>query len=81
MVNASSSSIALTERDFKYFFRTSSHDTNIVGNMFDLMDDVKNEKGVKDKTNGLILENTLQGLDMGKIAKQYAQEKRLQCNS
>lgn len=72
MVNGSSSAIGLTERGFKYFFRTGPHDANILGNMFDLMDGVKKQKNVEVKTIGVIHENSLQGSDMTKIIQKIA---------
>lgn len=75
MINGSSSSIALTERGLKWFFRTSPHDGHIVANLFDLMDDVRSKKGQEIKTIGMIHENTLQGADMGNMVKKLADER------
>jgi len=74
-VNGSSSAIGLTERGLKWFFRTGPHDAHIVGNLFDLMDDVRAEKGKEILTIGLIHENTLQGADMGDMAQKLADER------
>ncbi len=72
-VNAESSSPSLTERGFKWFFRTGPHDATFGKNLFDLLRDME-KKGVKVRTIGIVNENTLYGSDANKITKQYAQE-------
>lgn len=72
-VNFESSSPSLTERGFKWFFRTGPHDATFGKNLFDLLRDME-KKGVKVRTIGIVNENTLYGTDANKITKQYAQE-------
>lgn len=75
MINGDSSSIGLTDRGLKYFFRTGAHDGTFVKNFFDLMDDIQKEKKVPVKTIAVVYENTLQGADMTKNAKKFADER------
>src|SRR5438105_3811470 len=66
MVNAESSSPALTERGFKYFFRTSPHDGHFSQAMFDFLRDLEKRRNVKFKTLGLLHEATQFGSDSAK---------------
>ncbi len=78
MLNADSSSPALTERGFKWFFRTSPHDVHFSMAMFDFMRDFEKKRGVKFKTVALLYEDTAFGSDSAKaqeeLAKRYGYE-------
>ena len=51
-VNADSSSPALTERGFKWFFRTSPHDEHFSQVMFEFMKDLEKKRNVQFKSRG-----------------------------
>jgi len=78
MLNADSSSPALTERGFKWFFRTSPHDVHFSMAMFDFMREFEKKRGVKFKTVALLYEDTAFGSDSAKaqeeLAKRYGYE-------
>ncbi len=73
-VNGESSSPKLTERGFKWFFRTSPHDGTFSALMFDFMRDFAKKKGVKLDSVAILHEDTLWGTDSGggqvELAKQ-----------
>jgi len=73
-VNAESSSPALTERGFKWFFRTSPHDGHFSQVMFDFMRDLEKRRGVKFKTVGIIHEATQFGSDSAKVQEELARK-------
>jgi branched-chain amino acid transport system substrate-binding protein len=74
-MNGESSSPTLTERGFKWFFRTSPHDGHFSLAMFEFLKDFEKKKGLKFKTVGLMHEDTLFGVDSAKtqdeLAKKY----------
>lgn len=72
-LNADSSSPALTERGFKWFFRTSPHDDTFAQNMFQLLDGLK-QQGKKIETIALVYENTAFGTDSAKAQRKYADQ-------
>ncbi len=74
-VNGESSSPGLTDRGLKFFFRTTAHDGIFAKNLFDMVDELKKEKGLKIDTVATVDENTLFGTDADKLAKQYASER------
>jgi branched-chain amino acid transport system substrate-binding protein len=73
-VNAESSSPPLTERGFKWFFRTSPHDGHFSQVMFDFYRDFQARRGVTIKTLGLTYEDTTFGADSGKVQKELARK-------
>ena len=73
-LNAESSSPGLTERGFKWFFRTSPHDGHFSVAMFDFMKDLEKRRGVKIKTLGLMHEDTLFGADSAKVQEELAKK-------
>jgi branched-chain amino acid transport system substrate-binding protein len=75
LMNADSSSPALTTRGFKWFFRTSPHDGHFSEVMFDFFRDFEKKKGVKIKTLGLTYEDTTFGADSGKVEKELAKKR------
>ena len=73
-LNAESSSPGLTERGFKWFFRTSPHDGHFSVAMFDFMKDLEKRRGVKIKTLGITHEDTLFGVDSAKVQEELAKK-------
>jgi branched-chain amino acid transport system substrate-binding protein len=71
-LNAESSSPPLTERGFKWFFRTSPHDGHFSQVMFDFFRDFQKKRGISIKTLGLTYEETAFGADSGKVQKELA---------
>jgi branched-chain amino acid transport system substrate-binding protein len=74
MLNAESSSPALTERGFKFFFRTSPHDGHFSQAMFDFVRDLEKRRNVKFKTLGLLHEATQFGSDSAKVQEELAKK-------
>lgn len=77
-LNAESSSPALTERGFRWFFRTSPHDGHMSLAMFEFMKDLAKRRGLKIKTLGIMHEDTPFGADSARVqedlAKRYGYE-------
>jgi branched-chain amino acid transport system substrate-binding protein len=73
-VNAESSSPALTERGFRWFFRTSPHDGHFSVAMFDFMKDLEKRRNVKFKTLGIMHEATQFGSDSAKVQEELAKK-------
>jgi branched-chain amino acid transport system substrate-binding protein len=73
-MNGESSSPTLTERGFKWFFRTSPHDGHFTLAMFEFLKDFEKKKGVKFKTVGIMNEDTLFGVDSAKVQEELARK-------
>jgi branched-chain amino acid transport system substrate-binding protein len=73
-LNPESSSPGLTQRGFKWFFRTSPHDGHFTQVMFDFFRDFQKKRGITIKTLGLTYEDTLFGVDSGKVQKELARK-------
>jgi branched-chain amino acid transport system substrate-binding protein len=73
-LNADSSSPALTERGFQWFFRTSPHDGHFSLVMFDFLKDLEQRKKIKFKTVAILNENTAFGSDSAKVQEEYAKK-------
>lgn len=71
-VNPESSSATLTQRGFKYFFRTTAHDDLFVRNFFDFMKELEAKRGIKMGPIATINENTLWGTETTKLEAQLA---------
>ena len=71
-VNADSSSPALTERGFKWFFRTSPHDGHFSQVMFEFMQDFEKQRNVKFKSVAILNEDTAFGTDSAKVQEEFA---------
>jgi branched-chain amino acid transport system substrate-binding protein len=71
-MNGESSSPTLTERGFKWFFRTSPHDGHFSQAMFDFIRDFEKKRGIKMKTVGIMHEDTLFGADSAKVQEELA---------
>jgi branched-chain amino acid transport system substrate-binding protein len=74
MLNAESSSPALTERGFKFFFRTSPHDGHFSQAMFDFMKELERRKNIKVKSVGIMHEATQFGSDSAKVQEELAKK-------
>ena len=72
-LNDSSSSPGLTERGFKWFFRTTPHDDMFSENFFIFLNDLKKKK-LALGTIALLYENTLFGTDSRKYQEMYAKK-------
>ncbi len=73
-LNPESSSATLTQRNFKWFFRTTPHDDLFVHNFFEFLKDVEAKKGVKPKRIALVNENTLWGTETNKLEERLGKE-------
>lgn len=73
-LNPESSSATLTQRNFKWFFRTTPHDGLFVHNFFDFLKALEKKKGIKAKRIALMNENTLWGSETTKLEEKLAKE-------
>ncbi len=73
-LNAESSSASLTQRNFKWFFRTTPHDDLFVHNFFEFFKDLEKQRKVKTGTLGLFNENTQWGNETTKLETRLATE-------
>lgn len=71
-LNAESSSPTLTQRNFKYFFRTTPHDELFVKNAIEFMHDVEQTKHIKIGSVATLSENTLFGNEAAKLQLKFA---------
>jgi len=71
-VNDSSTSPSLTERGFKWFFRTTPNDDLLSENFFHFLNDMKKKKKINTNPIALFNENTLFGTDSRKYQEKYA---------
>ncbi len=74
-VNPESSSASLTQRNFKWFFRTTAHDDLFVHNFFDFFKDLEAKKDIKVKKLAAFNENTLWGNETSKLEVKLAGER------
>jgi branched-chain amino acid transport system substrate-binding protein len=73
-LNADSTSSTLTQRGFKWFFRTTPHDELFVQNFFAFLKDVAAKKKAQVKTLAIFNENTLWGSETAKLQEKLAGE-------
>ena len=73
-INAASTSPALTERGFKYFFRTTPTDEDFSKLMFSFMKDLSEKSGKKIESVSLFHEDTAFGSDSAKVQARLAKE-------
>jgi branched-chain amino acid transport system substrate-binding protein len=73
-LNGNSTSPALGERGFRWYFRTTPHDRLFVRNILDFMRDMEQKKGVTIKTIAILHEDTMYGTDTADVVRQYAKE-------
>jgi branched-chain amino acid transport system substrate-binding protein len=69
-----SSSPKLTQRGFKWFFRSGPHDGMFSEAMFKCLKDLKEKNGINVKTIAILHEDTLYGQDSGRIEQQLAED-------
>jgi branched-chain amino acid transport system substrate-binding protein len=72
-LNPESTSPMLTERGFKYFFRTTPHDKGLAENFFKFLDWLK-EEGFEVKKVAILNENTLWGTDVATLETEFAEQ-------
>src|SRR5208283_5086080 len=70
--NPDSTSPKLTNRGFKWFFRSTPHDETFTEAMFQCIRENEKKRGVKFKTIGMMYEDTLFGKDSSRIEKELA---------
>ncbi len=73
-VNGDSTSPTLTERGFKWFFRTTPNDELFAENFFQFLNDVKKKKHVETGPVALFHENTLFGTDTTRFQQKFASQ-------
>jgi branched-chain amino acid transport system substrate-binding protein len=73
-LNPESSSATLTQRGFKWFFRTTPHDDLFVTNFFQFLKDVEKKRNISIKRVALMNENTLFGTETTKLEEKLAAE-------
>ena len=71
-LNPESTDPKLTERGFKYFFRTTPYDDLFAENFFQFLNDVKKQKGAKISSVATVYENTNFGTGVNNAIKQNA---------
>jgi branched-chain amino acid transport system substrate-binding protein len=74
-LNPESSSASLTQRGFKWFFRTTPHDDLFVQNAFDFLKELQEKKGVKIGPVATFNENGLWGTETTKLQAKLASER------
>ena len=73
-LNPESSSATLTQRNFKWFFRTTPHDDLFVHNAFDFLKELEAKKGIKAGAIASLNENGLWGTETTKLQTKLAAE-------
>lgn len=73
-LNPESSSASLTQRNFKWFFRTTPHDDLFVHNAFDFLKELEAKKGIKPGNIATLNENGLWGTETTKLQSKLAPE-------
>jgi branched-chain amino acid transport system substrate-binding protein len=71
-LNPESSSATLTQRNFKWFFRTTPHDDLFVHNAFEFLRELEAKKGIKPGNIATLNENGLWGTETGKLQARLA---------
>ncbi len=77
-LNPDSSSVTLTQRNFKWFFRTTPHDDLFVTNFFAFLRDFEGKKNVKLRNVALFNENTLWGNETTRLELKLADQQEFQ---
>lgn len=73
-LNPESSSATLTQRNFKWFFRTTPHDDLFVHNAFEFLKELEAKKGIKPAVVASLNENGLWGTETSKLQARLAPE-------
>ncbi|WP_394792284.1 ABC transporter substrate-binding protein, partial [Rhodoferax sp.] len=76
-LNPESSSASLTQRNFKWFFRTTPHDDLFVHNAFEFLKELEAKKGIKPAAVATLNENGLWGTETTKLQAKLAPEYKL----
>ena len=71
-LNPESSSASLTQRGFKWFFRTTPHDDLFVHNFFDFLKELEAKKGIKPGPIATFNENGLWGTETTRLEAKLA---------
>ena len=71
-LNPESTSATLTQRGYKWFFRTTADDTAFVKNFFDFMKEVEQRKGTRIEKVAIVYENSLFGTGVAQLETQAA---------
>ena len=71
-LNPESSSTSLTQRGFKWFFRTTPHDEVFVHNFFDFLKELEATKGIKPGSIATFNENGIWGTETTKLQAKLA---------
>jgi len=77
-LNPDSSSVTLTQRNFKWFFRTTPHDDLFVTNFFAFLRDFEQKKNVKLRNVAIFNENTLWGNETTRLELKLADQQEFQ---
>ncbi|MGH2403644.1 MAG: ABC transporter substrate-binding protein, partial [bacterium] len=72
-LNPESSSPRLTDRGFKWFFRTGPHDITFTKLFFEMMDELKQRRGARISRVAILSEDTEFGATAAGVAKGYAE--------
>lgn len=73
-LNPESSSATLTQRGFKWFFRTTPHDDLFIHNFYEFLKDLEAKKGIKIGKLAVLNENTLWGSESLKLEEKLAKD-------
>jgi branched-chain amino acid transport system substrate-binding protein len=65
---------SLTQRGFKWFFRTTPDDKNLIQSFYEFLQDIQEEKGIKVEKLGIVYENSIWGAEFAEYQEQYAGE-------
>jgi branched-chain amino acid transport system substrate-binding protein len=74
-LNPESSSASLTQRGFKWFFRTTAHDDLFVTNFYEFFKELEAKKGIKISKLGAFNENTLWGNETTKLETKLSKDR------
>jgi branched-chain amino acid transport system substrate-binding protein len=77
-LNPESSSATLTQRGFKWFFRTTAHDDLFVSNFYEFLKELDAKKHIKVKQIAAFNENTLWGNETTKLETKLTAENNLE---
>lgn len=73
-LNATSTSPALTERGYKWFFRTTADDAIFARNFFQFLEEVDERQELGTRDIAIVYENTLWGTGVSQVEKAYAKD-------
>lgn len=73
-LNPESTSPTLTDRGYKWFFRTTANDAIFARNFFEFLQDVDQQQGLSTRELAIVYENTLWGTGVGHAERAYANE-------